>query len=140
MVVSLPLERDLEQLHPIEYRLGELAVRGIQKSFRVRMPRSEAAGIAMSIVNASVKPSERRVLAEQHEERLLDMTVAIIQEGVGCDGRSLVVRLCPLCHSCALSARPRGKERADRYRELRSLRRARGAVSGGIALRHRVDD
>ena len=70
MVVSLPLERDLEQLHPIEYRLGELAVRGIQKSFRVRMPRSEAAGIAMSIVNASVKPSERRVLAEQHEERL----------------------------------------------------------------------
>lgn len=54
MVVSLPLERDLEQLHPIEYRLGELAVRGIQKSFRVRMPRSEAAGIAMSIVNASV--------------------------------------------------------------------------------------
>lgn len=64
MVVSLPLERDLEQLHPIEYRLGELAVRGIQKSFRVRMPRSEAAGIAISIVNASVKPSERRVLAE----------------------------------------------------------------------------
>ncbi len=49
MVVSLPLERDLEQLHPIEYRLGELAVRGIQKSFHVRMPRSEAAGIAMSI-------------------------------------------------------------------------------------------
>lgn len=83
MVVSLPLERDLEQLHPIEYRLGELAVRGIQKSFRVRMPRSEAAGIAMSIVNASVRPSERRVLAEQHEERLLDMTVAIIQEELG---------------------------------------------------------
>ncbi len=31
MVVSLPLKRDLEQLHPIEYRLGELAVRGIKK-------------------------------------------------------------------------------------------------------------
>ena len=83
MVVSLPLERDLEQLHPIEYRLGELAVRGIQKSFRVRMPRSEAAGSAMSIVNASVRPRERRVLAEQHEERLRDMTVAIIQEELG---------------------------------------------------------
>ena len=55
MVVSLPLERDLEQLHPIEYRLGELAVRGIQKSFHVRMPRSEAAGIAMSIVNAIIQ-------------------------------------------------------------------------------------
>ena len=128
MVVSLPLERDLEQLHPIEYRLGELAVRGIQKSFRVRMPRSEAAGIAMSIVNASVKPSERRVLAEQHEERLLDMTVAIIQEELG-------VTVDRSSFAFALSARPRGKERADRYRELRSLRRARGAVSGGIALR-----
>ena len=80
MVVSLPLERDLEQLHPIEYRLGELAVRGIKKTFAVRMPQSEAAGIAMSIINAAVKPSEKRVLAERQEERLLDMTVAIIQE------------------------------------------------------------
>lgn len=83
MVVSLPLKRDLEQLHPIEYRLGELAVRGIKKTFAVRMPQSEAAGIAMSIINAAIKPSERRVLAEQHEEHLLDMTVAIIQEELG---------------------------------------------------------
>lgn len=135
MVVSLPLERDLEQLHPIEYRLGELAVRGIQKSFRVRMPRSEAAGIAMSIVNASVRPSERRVLAEQHEEPTARYDGRDYSRRVGRDGRSLVVCLYSLCHSCALSARPRGKERADRYRELRSLRRARGAISGGIALR-----
>lgn len=91
MVVSLPLERDLEQLHPIEYRLGELAVRGIKKTFAVRMPQSEAAGIAMSIINAAVKPSEKRVLAERQEERLLDMTVAIIQEELG--GRSIVRRL-----------------------------------------------
>ena len=135
MVVSLPLERDLEQLHPIEYRLGELAVRGIQKSFRVRMPRSEAAGIAMSIVNASVKPSERRVLAEQHEERLLDMTVAIIQEELGVTvDRSSFAFARFATHVRYLLDRVAKKEPID-YRELRSLRRARGAVSGGIALR-----
>ena len=37
----------------------------------------------MSIFNAAIKPSERRVLAEQQEERVLDMTVAIIQEELG---------------------------------------------------------
>lgn len=80
MVVSLPLERDLEQLHPIEYRMGEMAVNGIQKTFKVRMPHSEAGGIAMSILNAAIKPSDRRVLEERREERLLDKTVAIVEE------------------------------------------------------------
>lgn len=83
MIVSMPLSRDLEQLHPIEYRLGEMAVNGIQKTFDVRMPKSEAAGVAMSIVNAAVKPSDRRVLAERREERLLDKTVAIIEDELG---------------------------------------------------------
>ena len=104
MVVSLPLKRDLEQLHPIEYRLGELAVRGIKKTFAIRMPQSEAAGIAMSIINAAIKPSERRVLAEQHEEHLLDMTVAIIQEELGVTvdrSRLPLLALPPMCAICS---------------------------------------
>lgn len=134
MVVSLPLKRDLEQLHPIEYRLGELAVRGIKKTFAIRMPQSEAAGIAMSIINAAIKPSERRVLAEQHEEHLLDMTVAIIQEELGVTvDRSSFAFTRFATHVRYLLDRVAKKEPIE-YRELRSLRRARGTVSGGIAL------
>lgn len=83
MVVALPLEEDLEQLHPIEYRIGQMAVNGIQKSFNVRMPRKEAGGIAMSIINAAVRPSNRRVLEERREERLLDKTVLAIEGELG---------------------------------------------------------
>lgn len=83
MVVTLPLERDIEQLHPIEYRLGEMAVNGIKKTFDVRMPRSEAGGVAMSILNAAVKASDRRVLEERREERLLDKTVKIVEAEFG---------------------------------------------------------
>ncbi len=90
MVMALPLEQDLEQLHPIEYRIGQMAVNGIQKTFKVRMPSKEAGGIAMSIINAAVRPSDRRVLEERREERLLDKTVAVIEDelGVGVDRSS----------------------------------------------------
>lgn len=83
MVISMPLARDLEQLHPIEYKLGEMAVRGIRKTFGVRVPHGEAAGIAMSIVNAAVQPSDRRALEGKREERLLDKTVAVIEGEFG---------------------------------------------------------
>ena len=83
LVMTLPLEQDLEQLHPIEYRIGQIAVNGIQKTFKVRMPRNEAGGIAMSIINAAVRPSDRRALEGRREERLLDKTVAIIEEELG---------------------------------------------------------
>lgn len=83
MVMTLPLEQDLEQLHPIEYRIGQMAVNGIQKTFKVRMPRNEAGGIAMSIINAAVRPSDRRALEGRREKRLLDKTVAIIEEELG---------------------------------------------------------
>ena len=79
MYVSMPLAMDLEQLHPLEYKIGEMAVAGIQKTFDVKMPHGEATGIAMSILNAAVAPSSRRALAEKREERLLERITAAIE-------------------------------------------------------------
>lgn len=79
MVVRMPLASELEQTHPLEYRFGEMAVNGIQKTFNVRMPRQEAAGIAMSVINAAVAPSERRVLETTREERLIEAITAQVE-------------------------------------------------------------
>lgn len=68
IVVPMPLGEDVEQLHPVEYRLAKMAVRGIQKTFKVRMDaRHEVAGIALSIVNAALAPSRHGALAAKRE-------------------------------------------------------------------------
>lgn len=92
MVVSLPLAQDIEQSHPLEYRLGEMAVRGIKRTFNVRMQRQEAGGIALSIVNAMVKPSDRTAHASEMEEDLLKRATAIVERdlGVTVDRRAFV--------------------------------------------------
>ncbi len=88
LVVPMPLAEDVEQAHPVEYRLGEMAVRGMQKTFNVRVDRHEASGVALSIVNAAVAPSQRRALATKREERLLEH----IAEALECEMGSPVDR------------------------------------------------
>ena len=78
IVISLPLD-DVQQTHPVEFRLGELAVRGIRKTFGVRLPASEAAGIAMSIVNAMASPSERARERSQREDELIELAIRHIE-------------------------------------------------------------
>lgn len=46
LVVPMPLAEDVGQAHPVEYRLAQMAVRGMQKTFGVRADRHEAAGVA----------------------------------------------------------------------------------------------
>lgn len=78
-VIPLALDVDVRQSHPVEYRVGELAVRGIEKTFGVRMPHAEAAGIALSIVNATVRPSARAERAARKEDRVLAKVVRVIE-------------------------------------------------------------
>lgn len=83
IVVSMPFAEDVEQLHPIEYHLGELAIKSLAKTFHVHMPRSEASGVAMSIVNAMVAPSTRTAAKSSREEHLLDKIVDAVESGMG---------------------------------------------------------
>ena len=83
LVVQMPLAYDVQQAHPAEYRLGELAVRNAAKTFGVRLPRSEAVGVALSIVNSAVTASERGAQKEADAEYLVEGITAIVEEGLG---------------------------------------------------------
>ena len=52
--VKMPLAYDVEQLYPAEYRIGQYAVKRIQKEFQVGLPGAEAVGIAINLMNARV--------------------------------------------------------------------------------------
>ena len=52
--VKMPLAYDVEQRYPAEYRIGQYAVKRIQKEFQVGLPGAEAVGIAINLLNARV--------------------------------------------------------------------------------------
>lgn len=83
MVMALPLSADVQLAHPVEYKLGELAVRGLKRTFRVRLQKDEAAGIALSIVNAAVSLKPARAEEAATSERLLDQTTRLIERELG---------------------------------------------------------
>ena len=83
MVVSMPLAVDDEQAHPVEYRLAEIALKGIQRTFGVRMPKGEAAGIALSIVSSAVGSSARTAELSERTDRLLAGIVQIVEADMG---------------------------------------------------------
>ena len=83
MVVSMPLAVDVEQAHPVEYRLAEIALKGIQRTFGVRMPKGEAAGIALSIVSSAVGSSARTAELSERTDRLLAGIVQIVEADMG---------------------------------------------------------
>lgn len=82
LVVSMPLAFDVEQSHPVEYRIAEMALRGIKRTFNVRMPKDEAAGIALSIVNAAVAPGSAAAAAGDRSERLLKQVTGIVEQSL----------------------------------------------------------
>lgn len=46
MHVTMPLSYDAQTNYPVEYQLGLVAIRGIERTFGVRLPREGATGIA----------------------------------------------------------------------------------------------
>lgn len=83
MVVQIPLSYEVRQAHPAEYRLGELAVKSIRKSFGVRIDRHEAAGIALSIYNSAMGLSERAIRRKEDAAFLLEGITRIVEDEMG---------------------------------------------------------
>ncbi len=83
MQVAMPLAYDVQLNYPVEYRLGELAVAGINKTFRVHLSDKEAAGIALSIVNSAVVSSTDAAREDNLVERVVDKATAIAEKGLG---------------------------------------------------------
>ncbi|MBQ9317211.1 MAG: PRD domain-containing protein [Atopobiaceae bacterium] len=83
MVVQMPLAYDVQQAHPAEYKLGEMAVRGARKTFGVRLDRHEATGLALSIVNSALTQSERTARKARETADLLELVTKLVEEEMG---------------------------------------------------------
>lgn len=66
MNIKLPIANDIEYLYEKEYEVGKFALKLIRKKLRIALPRSEAAYIAMHLLNSEEKQrSKERMLNDQ---------------------------------------------------------------------------
>ena len=83
MYIRMPMAYDVQQSYPDEYRLGSFAVRRIEKEFGVGLPREEAAGIALNLVNAQMSTEEIRASETTADDRMLEDVTEIIEGSFG---------------------------------------------------------
>jgi len=81
MYINMPLASDVRAQYPREYELGEMAVRRMSHEFKVRVPRTEASGIAMHFVNAAM--TAEGDAASLPDDDLLQGVVAIVERDMG---------------------------------------------------------
>ncbi len=60
-----------------------MAVHGIERTFSVHLPRTEAVGIALSIVNSAVSASAHDTERQQMTERLVEGSTKIVERRLG---------------------------------------------------------
>lgn len=64
IVVRMPLSFDVRQQYPVEFKIGEYALRIIRKRLNVRLPAHEAVGIAMAFINNMADSDSCEVVKE----------------------------------------------------------------------------
>ena len=83
LYVATPLAYDVAQNYPVEYRLGQMCVRGVEKTFHVKLPKSEAVGVALSIVNSAVMSSNATARREKRDEQAVEQATRIVERDLG---------------------------------------------------------
>ncbi len=83
LYVAMPLAYDVQQDYPIEYQLGQMCVRGVEKTFHVKLPKSEAVGVALSIVNSAVVSSATTTRAAERDERAVERAAQVVERELG---------------------------------------------------------
>ena len=80
--VRMPLACDVEQSCPGEFRIARQTLRLIDRELGCRLPDDEAAGIALSLVNARLAPKQEQTAEEamRDEEMLEDITEIVENE------------------------------------------------------------
>lgn len=90
MNIKLPIANDIEYLYEKEYEVGKFALKLIRKKLRIALPRSEAAYIAMHLLNSEEKQrSKERMLNDQVIRKAMKIiedifSFQIDQEGFNC--------------------------------------------------------
>lgn len=82
--IAAPLSYDLKQTYPLEYKIAEYALRLVRDELDEKLPRNEAAGIAMCIVNGAYS-SAGTISSDAAEarDRLLEEVTSIVEDGMG---------------------------------------------------------
>ena len=83
--IRMPLAYDVAQMYSAEYRLGEYAVEQISRKLMVDLPKSEAVGIAMALLNASLTPANEddTVAQAEKDNEIVDRITRIIEDEYG---------------------------------------------------------
>lgn len=83
--IRMPLAYDVAQMYPAECRLGEYAVEQISRKLMVDLPKSEAVGIAMALLNASLTPANEddTVAQAEKDNEIVDRITRIIEDEYG---------------------------------------------------------
>ena len=87
--VRMPLAYDVQQMYPMEYKIGLYTVDRIRKDFQIGLPKEEAVGIAMNLLSAKVEPADQ---SEQDEAARFDEMLEEITEIVENDFHQIIDR------------------------------------------------
>lgn len=84
MYVKMPLSCDVQQCYPVEYKIAQLAVAGIERDFGISMPRGECSGIALCIANSVLASSSKAKSNDvRKEERLIERLTTTVEKTMG---------------------------------------------------------
>lgn len=81
--VKMPMSYDVEQAYPDEFKLGRFVSKRVEKKFNVNLPREEAAGIALNLVNARIFASDELAGESRGDADMLEDITEIIEEEFG---------------------------------------------------------
>lgn len=81
--VKMPMSYDVEQTYPDEFKLGRFVAKRVEKKFNVTLPREEAAGIALNLVNARVAASDEPEGESRGDADMLEDITEIIEGEFG---------------------------------------------------------
>lgn len=80
--VKMPLAYDVQQMYPLEYKIGKYTVEKVSREFRVTLPREEIAAIALNLINskAVLGADAEQSEMEQYGDMLEEITEIVENE------------------------------------------------------------
>lgn len=78
--VKMPLLYDVQQMYPLEFKIGKYILQKIEKKFQINLPQDEIAGIALNLINSRMNSKKAIDQNEiQEYEKMLDEITEIVE-------------------------------------------------------------
>lgn len=84
IVVHMPLSYDVAHMHPLEYQAGVKTIDIVSQRLLIDLPREEAVGIAICLINAAIAPASSAGSPRAAEDdKLIDAITSMIERRYG---------------------------------------------------------